>query len=109
MLIEFFKKLETSKWLPWFGTAPFVLFPILIMFDGQVARGVGLFAFFASARVGIILGGKFAQINSTRVFKISNDLANRFTAASCAFGFLLIPILVGSFTNANLGTNIELY
>jgi hypothetical protein len=77
MLIEFFKKLEKSKWLPWVGTAPFILIPIVIMFDGELARGVGILAFFASMWGGIILGGKFAQIISTRVFNVSDDVAKR--------------------------------
>ena len=109
MLIEFFKKLEKLKWLPWVGTAPFILIPIVIMFNGEVARGVGFLAVFASSFGGIILGGKIAQIISTRVFNVSDDVAKRLTAAFCAFGFLFIPVLVGSFTNANLGTDIEMY
>ena len=109
MLIEFFKNMEKSKWLPWVGTAPFILIPFVIMFDGEVARGVGILAFFASMWGGIILGGKFARIISTCVFKVSDDVAKRLTAAFCAFGFLFIPVLVGSFTNANLGTDIEMH
>lgn len=109
MLIEFLKRLEKSKWLPWVVTAPFILIPIVIMFDGEVTRGVGILAFFASMWGGMILGGKFAQFISTRVFKVSDDVAKRLTAAFCAFGFLFIPVLVGSFTNANLGTDIEMY
>ena len=109
MLIEFFKKLEKSKWLPWVGAAPFILTPFVIMFGGEVARGVGNLAFVASMLGGIILGGSFARIISTRVFKVSDDVAKRFTAAFGAFGFLFIPVLVGSFTNANLGTDIGMH
>ncbi|MEP3429455.1 MAG: hypothetical protein ABJN98_12290 [Roseibium sp.] len=109
MLLKFFKKLEELKWLPWVGTAPFILIPIAIIFGGKVSRGVGFLAFFASLWVGIILGGMFAHIVSIHLLKTSEDIDKRMTAGGCAFGFLFLPVLVGSFTNANLGTSIEMY
>lgn len=109
MLLEFFKKLEKSKWLPWVGTSPFLLVPIVIMFGGEVARGVGILAFFASMWGGIIMGDKLALIVSTHLLKTSQDIGKRLRAAFCAFGFVFLPVLVGSFTNANLGTEIELH
>jgi hypothetical protein len=109
MLIKFFRKLGTSRWLPWVGTAPFLLMPVAIMFGGEVSKGLGYLAVFASIWVGITLGAKVAQIVSTRIFKVSEDVAERLTAAFCAFGFLFVPVLVGSFTNANLGTEIGMH
>jgi hypothetical protein len=109
MLIEFFKKLEKSKWLQWVGTAPFILIPIAVMFGGEVSRGAGILAFFASMWVGIALGGKFAHFVATHLLKTSEDIGKRITAGGCAFGFLFLPVLVGSFTNSNLGTSIEMH
>lgn len=106
MLIEFFEKLEKSKWLPWVGTAPFFVLPVAIIFGGEVSKGLGHLAFVASIWVGTIFGTKFAQFVSTRIFKASEDVAGRLTAAFGVFGFLFAPVLVGSFTNANLGTDI---
>lgn len=109
MLIKFFEKLKKSKWLPWVGTAPIILIPIAIIFGGEVSRGAGILAFFASMWVGIILGGKFAHIVSTHLLKTSEDINKRMTAGGCTFGFLFLPALVGSLTNANLGTRIEVH
>lgn len=109
MLIQFFQTLEKSKWLRWGGTAPFILIPIAIMFGGEVSRGAGILAFFASMWLGIILGGKLAHIVSARLLKTSEDIIKRMTAGGCAFGFLFLPVLVGSFANANLGTSIEMH
>ncbi|MEX0306317.1 MAG: hypothetical protein AB3N12_02920 [Ruegeria sp.] len=109
MLIKFFKKMEQSKWLPWAGTAPFILIPVAIIIGGEVSRGAGILAFFASMWVGIILGGKFSHIVSTHLLKTSDDTSKRMTAGGCAFGFLFLPVLVGSFANANLGTSIEIH
>ncbi|WP_299722199.1 hypothetical protein [uncultured Tateyamaria sp.] len=108
MLIEFFKKLGKSKWLHWVGTAPFILIPIVIFFGGDVSRGVGILAVLASMWIGVILGGKFALIISTFLLKSSEDIGKRLEVAFCAFGFLFLPVLVGTFTNANLGTDIEM-
>lgn len=108
-MIDFFKKLEKSKWLPWVGTAPFILIPIAIMFGGEIPRGTGILAFFASMWVGIALGGKSARIFATRLLKTSEDIGKRMTAGGSAFGFLFLPVLVGSFTNSNLGTSIEMH
>ncbi len=109
MLIKFFEKLEKSKWLPWVGTAPFILIPIAVIFDGEVSRGAGILALFASFWVGIILGGKFAHIVSTHLLKTSEDIDKRMTAGGNAFGFLFLPVLVGSSTNAYLGTSIDMH
>lgn len=109
MLIELLRKLEKLKWLPWVGTAPFILIPIAIMLGGEVSRGVGILAFFASMWVGIILGGKLALIISTHLLKTSDDIGKRLTGAFGAFGFLFLPVLVGSFTNASMGTDIEIH
>ena len=109
MLIKLFKKLEKSTWLPWVGTAPFIVIPIAIVFGGEVSRGTGILAFFASMWLGIILGGKFAHIVSTHLLKTSKNIDKRMTAGGCAFGFLFLPVLVGSFANANLGTSIQMY
>ena len=109
MLIKFFKRLEKSTWLPWLGMATFILLPIAVMFGGEVSRGAGILAFFASAWVGIILGGRLAHIVSTRFLKSSEDVGKRMVAGGCAFGFLFLPVLVGLFTNANLGTSIEMH
>ncbi len=102
-------KLEKSKLLPWVGTSPFILIPIAIIFGGEVSRGAGILAFFASIWVGTILGGKFAHIVSTHLLKTSEGINKRMTAGGCAFGFLFLPAIVGSFTNANLGTSIEMH
>lgn len=109
MLIGFFKKLEKSKWLPWVGTAPFILIPLFVMFGGEVSRGTGILAFFASMWLGIFIGGRFAFIISTHVLKTSEDIRERLTAAFSVFGFLFIPVLVGLFANAHLGTHIEMH
>jgi hypothetical protein len=109
MLIEVFKKIEKSKWLPWVGTAPFFIIPIVIIFRGEVARGVGFLAFFACMWVGIILGGKLGLIISTHLLKTSEDVGKRLGAAFGAFGFLFLPVLVGSFANANLGAEIAMH
>ena len=108
ILIEFFKKLEKSKWLQWVGTAPFILIPIAIMFGGEVSRGAGILAFFASMWVGIALGGKFAHFVATHFLKASEDMGKHISAGGCAFGFLFLPVLVGSFANSYLGTSIEI-
>lgn len=108
MLTEVFKKLEKSKWLPWFGIAPFVLFPVATMFGGQVSRGIGILAFFASMWLGIFIGGKFAIVISTYCGNISEDIGKRLSHAFSVFGFLFCPVLVGLFTNAHMGTDIGL-
>ncbi len=109
MLIEFFDKLKESKWLPWLGTAPFILGPFVIMFNGDVSGGLGLLAFLASMLVGLVLGGKLAQVFSTRIVKVSEDVEIRLTAAGCIFGFWFLPVLVVMFTNPDLGTEIGLH
>ena len=109
MLVEFFEKLENSKWLPWVGMTPFILIPVVIMFGGEVPKAVGIFAFFASMWAGIYLGGGFARVVFTQFFRVSANGAKRLIAAFSAFGFLFAPVLVGSFTNTNLGTEIEMY
>lgn len=68
-----------------------------------------LFAFFVSAWVGISLGARCVHILSGRFIKPSEDIKKRMSASGSAFGFLFLPVLVGLYTNANLGTNIELY
>lgn len=108
MLIEFFRKLEKSKWLLWGGSAPLIIFPIAIMFDGEVTRGAGILAFLASFWVGIAIGGKLAHIVATHLLKTSEDIGKRITAGGCAFGFLFLTVLVGSFANSYLGTSIEI-
>lgn len=109
MLSKLFKKLGRPKWLPWVGTAPFILIPIASIIGGEVARGAGIFAFFASMWAGIILGGKLAHFVSTRLLKTSEDINKRMIAGGCAFGFLFAPVLIGLFANANLGKSIELH
>mgnify|MGYP001791698286 CR=1 FL=1 len=37
------------------------------------------------------------------------NVAKRVTGAFTAFDFLFAPVLIGSFTNANLGTEIEMH
>ncbi len=108
MLIKLFKKLEESKWLPWVGTAPFILIPIAIVFGGEITKAAGVFAFFASMWLGIVLGGKIANVVSIHLLKASEDANKRMTSGGCAFGLLFLPALVGSFTNSNLGTSIEM-
>ena len=68
-----------------------------------------MLAFFASMWVGIILGGKFGDMVSTHLLKTSKNINERMTAGGGAFGFLVLPVLVGSFTNATLGTSIEMH
>lgn len=109
MLIKFFEKLEKSKWLPWVAIAPFILTPIAVMFGGEVSRGAGLLAVFASMWVGIALGGKFAHFVSVHLLKTSEDVKKRMIASGFAFGLMFIPVLVGSFTNTYLGTSIEMH
>jgi len=109
MLIKFFEKLEKSRWLPWVGTAPFLIIPIAIMYGGEVSRGAGILAFFVSMWVGVILGGKFAQIVAAHLLKTSEDVGKRMTAGGGAFGFLFLPVLIGLFTNSNLGTSIKMH
>ena len=108
MLVEFFKKLEKSKWLPWVGMLPFVILPLLVVIDGEAARGVGMFAFLASTFLAGFLGGKLGAFIAERILEASENLTSRIAAAFSAFGFLFLPVLVGTYTNANLGTNIDM-
>ena len=109
MLMNFFKKLEESKWLPWVGILPFVILPFLVVLDGETARGIGIFAFFASAFVGILWCGNLGGFIAERVLKASENLTSRIAAAFSAFGFLFLPVLVGTYTNANMGTDIDMH
>jgi hypothetical protein len=106
MLTEFFKKLGKSKWLPWLSISPFIFVPLAIIFGGEVSRGIGFLAFFASMWAGVFLGGKFALVASKYLLKTSVDVSKRLSAAFSAFGFLFLPVLVGLFTNAYMGTDI---
>ena len=108
MLVEFFEKLKKPKWLPSFGMTPFMLIPVVIMFRGEVSEGVGLFAFFASIWSGIFLSPRIAKFVSTHIFRVPDKVTKRLTPVLSAFGFLFIPPLVASFTNANLGTEFEM-
>lgn len=68
-----------------------------------------MLAFFASLWVGLILGGKVALVISSSFLKSFEDIGKRLTSALSIFGFLFLPALVGSFTNAKLSTSIELH
>lgn len=108
MLMEFFKKLEKSKWLPLVGMSPFIIFLLLMVLDGEAALGVGIFAVFASAFVAVLLCGKLGAFIAERALKASENLTSRIAAAFSAFGFLFLPVLVGTYTNANMGTDIDI-
>lgn len=109
MLVELFKKLENSKWLRWVGTAPFIIFPLFIMINGEMWRGIGILAFFASVLLGIVLGNKIAWIFTTHVKAASEAFRKRLSTALSAFGFLFLPPVVGNWSNTYLGTEIEMH
>ena len=89
--------------------APFIIFPLLIVVDGEAARGIGIFAFFASAFVAVFRCRKLGVLVAQRLLKASENLTRRILAAFDAFGFLFLPVLVGTFTNANMGTDIDMH
>ena len=109
MLIEFFKRLKKSKWLPWVGMSPFIIFPLVIMLDGEMGRGVGILAFFGSAFVGIALGGFCGKFLNKRVLMRSAEFGERLGAGLACFGFLFLPALIGSWTNTYLDTDIDMH
>ena len=109
MLMNFFKKLEESKWLPWVGMSPFVILPLLVVLDGEAARGIGIFVFLASAFAAVFFFGKLGVWIAKRLLKASENVTNRVAAAFSAFGFLFLPVLVGTYTNANMGTDIDMH
>lgn len=108
LLIEFFQRLEKSKWWPWLKAVPVGLLVILLIAEDQLLQGLGLFAFIASCFLGMIVGRRFALILSACVPSISEDVGNRLKAAFEAFGFLFLPIPVGLLANAKMGADIPL-
>lgn len=109
MSMNFFKKLEETKWLPWVGMLPFIILPLLVVLDGEPARGVGIFAVFASAFVAVLLCGKLGAFTAERALKASENLTSRIAVAFSAFGFMFLPVHVGTYTNANMGTDIDMH
>ncbi len=65
--------------------------------------------FFASVWLGVFLGGKSAQVVCTHLLKTTEGFTQRLSIAFGAFGFLFLPVLVGLFTNANMGTDIGMH
>lgn len=109
MQFEFFKMLKKSKWLSWFSLAPFIITPIVVVFNGEMLQGVGILAFFGSMWLGVVLGGTIARVITARFLTASESFGEGLTAAFCAFGFLFVPALVGSWTNTYLNTDIKMY
>ncbi|MBL4769017.1 MAG: hypothetical protein JKY94_15120 [Rhodobacteraceae bacterium] len=107
-VIEFFSRLKNSKWVQWVGAAPFLIFLLPVVFDGEMLRGLGILAFFGSMLVGIILGAFSARILNTHFLKCSEDFGKRISAAFSGFGFLFLPSVVGNWTNAYLSTDTDI-
>jgi hypothetical protein len=108
MLIAVFRKLENSRWLPWVSISPFVIAPIAMMISGEMWRGLGILAFFGSMPAGVLLGGLVSRVCNRHIPKYYEELGHRFSAFSMGFGFLFLPPLVGTWANANMGTEIGL-
>jgi hypothetical protein len=109
MMKDCFKTLRASKWLPWVGTAPFIISSLIVMFNGEVLRGLGILAIFGSMIPGIASGPFVVRILSTHLSRIPQSLEKRLSAALSAFGFLFLPALIGFWSDALLNTGIEMY
>ena len=97
-----------SKCLTWIGTVPLIIIPLIMMLDGELWRGLGVLAFFSSMIAGVALGAAVAGLLNAHLLKGSDKLVERLRAGFSAFGFLFLPPLVGSWTNAYLNTGIEM-
>ncbi len=104
----FFKSLGTSRWQPWISAAPFALLPILVMYEGQMVRAIGVLIFIASVWAGVVLGGRTGDLLATHMLRASEPTRSRLIFAFAAFGFLFLPAVTAAFTNAQLGTTIEM-
>ncbi|WP_133489032.1 hypothetical protein [Aliiroseovarius marinus] len=109
MIVKFFENLEKSRWLPWVGTAPFIIAPLAIMYYGEMWRGIGFALFVVSIWLGIASGGFLARLISARMLSASPDTAKRLSGAGNVFGFLFLPPAVGHWTNTHLDTEIGLH
>lgn len=109
MLVEFFKRLATAKWLPWLGMLPLIAAPLIVIYGGETWRGLGVFLFIASAFLGVAIGTLLVRLLGTSILKNQGGLRRRMSAALSCFGFLFLPPLVGSWTNSYMNTEIEMH
>jgi len=109
MFIEFCKKLEQSKLLPWVGVVFFIIGPLVIMYNGATFQVVGILLFFGSAFAGVAMGRTIGNFLGKKIFIRSSQLAERLGRGCACFLFLFLPPLVATWTNSFLHTDTEMY
>ena len=92
-------------WLVWIAILAAV--SVYIMLNDQPSRGIGLLVFLSSLYVGILLGSLVGHFLGLAL-RLPAPVCARLSASLSAFGFLFLPSLVGTWTNAHLNTGIEI-
>lgn len=106
-VIKVLNRLKTLKWLRLVGILPLCIPTLYLSFVDETARRLGIFAFCVGAFVGIFGGFNFNAIVG-RVFNAPRKIMGRIATATSAFGFWFLSVLVGTYTNANMGTGIKM-
>lgn len=109
MLIEFFKKVGSSKWLPWIGLTPILIFLVCAIIVGEGLLGIAGVAFLASMPLGVAVGGFAAHRLSRKLFPRKPEIEQRLTQSLSALGFLSLPSFVGWAANSYLDAGIDMY
>lgn len=108
MKSTFFEKLGKSRWVRWVGTAPFVVLPAYVMFQGDFWGGLGILTLFVilfgSATLGRFLADQLANFASC-----PSDTRFRLKSALGAFGFLFVPTVVGAMANSYFEMDFDIY
>jgi hypothetical protein len=101
--------LKKSSWWAWLGLLLLFVVCLAPLLGDDAWLGLGTSAIFASVFAGIGIGGFVGRNLKLPFPNLSDDCLERLAAGGSIFGFLFLPPLVGSWTNAHLGTDIELH
>jgi len=104
-----FRSLKNSSWWASLGLRSLGVVWLFPLLGGDVWFGLGITAFFASMFAGIGIGGFVGRNLKLPFPNLTDDCLERLAAGGSIFGFLFLPPLVGSWTNAYLGTDIEMH
>ena len=100
------KKSKILKWLPWLGAIPIFLIPVLGAYNGEAAKGIGVFLSIAGLYVGAAIGVYLGRVLNERFLKQPQEFGERLGHGLAAFGFLFVPALIASWSNTYLETVI---
>lgn len=102
------KNLKKQSLVAYLCLCLLLVYPLLLVFLGEPLRGLGAFAFVSSIILGPLIGIIIAKRVNILLFWDSKQLGERFVTAMGGFGFGFFPALIGTWTNAHLGTLIGL-